>query len=222
MQDDDAGKIRRAPALVNEVYERILADLMSLKIPPGSRISVDSLARQLGVSQTPIREALRIIEGSGLVIKTPFVGYCAASKLTRAEFENLFDVRLLLEPYAARRAAERMSDAQLATLVQHAHDMEMQNEESQATYGKFAQLDAIFHEQIALGSANPLISETLDRLHTHLHIFRLRFHTVVTREALVEHAAIVRALVARDADAAEAAMRSHIERSYERLALHTR
>jgi DNA-binding GntR family transcriptional regulator len=214
--------IRRAPGLVDEVYQRIFADLMSLKIPPGSRISVDNLARELGVSQTPIREALSMLEGNGLVLKTRYVGYCAAAKLTRKEFENLYDVRLLLEPYGARHAAREMTDAALNDLVQMNSEMEaLQAGEMRATYGRFAQLDAEFHAMIARGSANPLIAESLERLHTHLHIFRLRIHSQVTTEALVEHRAIVQALLTHDETAAEESMRVHIQLSHERLAQYT-
>ncbi len=83
---------------------------MSLKIPPNTRISVDSMAREFGISQTPIREALSMLEANGLVTKQRFIGYCTAPTLNRKQFEELFEIRLLMEPYAARCAAERMSD----------------------------------------------------------------------------------------------------------------
>lgn len=214
--------ITRPPGLVEGVYERILADLMSLQIPPGSRISVDSLARQLRVSQTPIREALSMLEGNGLVLKTRFVGYCAAPKLSREQFENLYELRLLLEPYGARQAATQMNAEARVQLKRLAASMEsLQRDELEATYGRFARLDAEFHALVASGSGNPLIAESLERLHTHLHIFRLRFHSQVTSEAIVEHARIVEAVLSENGSAAENAMRDHITLSHERLALHT-
>ena len=81
-----------------------------------------------------------------------------------------------------------------------------------------ADQDSELHDMIARGSGNSLIQESLARLHTHLHIFRLRFHSEVTREAYVEHAKLIEALKQRRPAAAEAAMRTHIEKSYKRMA----
>ena len=89
--------------------------------------------------------------------------------------------------------------------------------ESRPAYDLFAEQDSEFHTRIARGSGNELIADSLSRLHTHLHIFRLRFHPEITKEAYAEHALITRALQQRNPDEAEAAMRSHIQKSYERL-----
>src|SRR6476660_5258141 len=112
----DARRLKRSQGFVEEVFALIRADIMSLRIPPDTRISIDSLARELGVSQTPIREALSMLEAIGLVTKRRFIGYCSAPKLNRKQFEELFEVRSLIEPYAARCAAQRMSDADLKAL----------------------------------------------------------------------------------------------------------
>src|SRR5882757_9661789 len=100
-------QIVRPSGLAEEVYRRIRADIMSLRLPPDTRVSVDSLARSLGVSQTPIREALSMLEAIGLVSKRHFVGYCTAPRMTRKALDEMFEIRLLLEPFAARRAAEK-------------------------------------------------------------------------------------------------------------------
>ena len=212
------GQISRPSGLVENVYTRIRDDIMSLKIPPNARISVDSLVRELGVSQTPIREALSMLEANGLVTKQRFIGYCAAPTLNRKQFEDLYEIRLLVEPYGARKAAEKMPDRDLIDLCGLALQMNPDEaNESRAAYDLFAEQDSDFHTRIAGGSGNELIVESLSRLHTHLHIFRLRFHPEITKEAFAEHALITRALQRRDPDEAEAAMRSHIRKSYERL-----
>lgn len=217
------GRIKRASGLVEDVYSRIREDIMSLQIPPNSRISVDSMVRELGVSQTPIREALSMLEAHGLVTKQRFIGYCTAPTLNRKQFEDLFEIRLLIEPYAARRAAERMSDKALIDLCGLALEMNPdQATRSRALYDQFADQDAQFHEQIARGSGNDLIADSLSRLHIHLHIFRLRFHREVTNEAFAEHTQVTKALQQRNPAQAEAAMRAHIEKSYQRLVKFTR
>ncbi len=213
-------RIKRTQGFVDEVYELIRTDIMSLRIPPDTRISIDSLARQLGISQTPIREALSRLEATGLVIKQHFVGYISAPQLNRQQLDELYELRLLLEPYAARCAAERMSDTELQRVTQLARKMEPG--ESRTSYDRFAVQDSELHDLIAIGSGNLLIRDALAKMHTHLHIFRLRFHSEVTKEAFTEHGKLVAALAQRDAEGAAAAMREHIERSYQRLKAHTR
>src|SRR4051812_10810655 len=78
---------------------------MDHEMAPGDRLNIDALARQLAVSPTPVREALARLESDGLVRKRPLIGYTVAPVLTRQEFEELYDMRLILETAAARRAA---------------------------------------------------------------------------------------------------------------------
>jgi DNA-binding GntR family transcriptional regulator len=212
------GQIQRSAGLVDEVYARIRADIMSLKIPPDTRITVDNLVRELGVSQTPIREALSMLEATGLVTKRYFIGYCTAPKLNRKQFEELHEIRLLIEPYAAARATERMSDEEMNQLDAFASGMRPKGAaETRASYDLFADLDSELHERIALGSGNALIAESLARLHTHLHIFRLRFHNRIAAQSHDEHAQLIAAMQARDVKGAEAAMRSHLKNSFDRF-----
>ncbi|HEY0266569.1 MAG TPA: GntR family transcriptional regulator [Rhizomicrobium sp.] len=200
--------IARPPGLAEEVYRRIRADIMSLKIPPDSRVSVDSLARELGVSQTPIREALSMLEANGLVSKKHFAGYATAPRMDRAQLDSLFEFRLLIEPHAARKAAGAMADADMAALA---------SGDKAPSHDAFADMDTEFHRLIAQGGGNPLIAESLSRLHIHVHIFRSCFRSEIAEEAVHEHDAVIAAIRARDGMSAEAAMRRHIERSYGRL-----
>jgi DNA-binding GntR family transcriptional regulator len=210
--------LRRPARLGDEVYNAIYSQLMSHKIAPGGRISVDNLVRELGVSQTPIREALSRLEAQGLVVKTHLIGYSAADQLNRPRLEQLYELRLLLEPFAAAKAAHNMPDESIDALEAMAQRMTaLEAEDAQAAYGQFAQRDSEFHELIATGCGNDLVREALSNLHTHVHLFRLFYHARATSEANDEHARIIAALRKRDADAAAEAMRCHIERSRERF-----
>jgi DNA-binding GntR family transcriptional regulator len=210
--------IHRAAGLGEEVYQAIFARLMALKVPPGARITVDALAREFNVSQTPIREALGRLESEGLVIKTHLVGYSAAPQISHRRFTELYELRLLLEPDAARKAAATMTDAALQELAEAAGMMSRAGgPDERARYSQFAREDAAFHDKILAVAGNELIRETLAHQHTHFHIFRLMFHSRVTEEALDEHAAILAAFSRRDPDEAERATRTHIERSRDRL-----
>jgi DNA-binding GntR family transcriptional regulator len=200
--------IVRPSGLADEVYRRIRADIMSLRIPPDTRVSVDSLARELGVSQTPIREALSMLEANGLVSKRHFAGYATSPRMDRAQLDDLFEFRLLIEPHAARKAAEGMADSDMAMLA---------SGETAPSHDAFADMDTEFHRLIAQGAGNHLIADSLARLHIHVHIFRSCFRSEITEEAVHEHNAIIAAIRSRNGERAEAAMRRHIELSYGRL-----
>ena len=106
------GAINRQPGLAEAAYEAIFAQLMALKIPPGARITVDNLARELNVSQTPIREALGRLEGEGLVIKTHLIGYSAAPQIARRRFDDLVPVTGLALARLSRRGAPEVCQNQ--------------------------------------------------------------------------------------------------------------
>jgi DNA-binding GntR family transcriptional regulator len=203
-------QIARPSGLAEEVYRRIRADIMSLKLPPDTRVSVDSLARELGVSQTPIREALSMLEANGLVSKKHFAGYATAPRMDRAQLDELFEFRLLIEPHAARKAAEAMVEADMVALG----DVSGAGAPS---HDAFADMDTAFHKMIAEGGGNHLIADSLARLHIHVHIFRSCFRSEIAEEAVHEHGDVIAAIQARDGAVAETAMRRHIERSYRRL-----
>jgi DNA-binding GntR family transcriptional regulator len=210
--------IHRHNGLAGDVYEAIFNKLMSLDIAPGTRITVDGLVRELEVSHTPIREALGRLEGEGLVVKTHLVGYSAAPQITRRHFDELYDLRLLLEPDAARRAARRVNHERMRNLREGAERMrKLAGRRERSSYSGFARFDADFHDQIMEIAGNEMIRDTLAHLHTHFHIFRLIFHARVTEEALTEHEALLAALSSGDERGAERAMREHIERSRQRL-----
>ena len=211
--------IQRPISLADEVYETIFSQLMALRIAPGARITVDNMARELGVSQTPIREALGRLEGEGLVQKTHLIGFSAAPQISARQFAELYELRLLVEPHATRRAVAQLTEDSLSTLTEAAGVMarRAKSGDERARYSQFARQDAVFHDLILQSAGNELIRETLAHQHVHFHIFRLMFHSRVTEEALEEHEAIIAAFEARDADAAEQAMRTHIERSRDRL-----
>lgn len=211
--------LSRRSALGDEVYETLLSQLITLRIAPGSRIAVDQLVRELGVSQTPIRAALIRLENEGLVVKTHNIGYSAAPMPSQRRFEQIYEMRLLLEPHAAGLAARNLTPQARVELQAIVAGMESPEAGSaQVVYSRFAVQDAAFHAWVARCSGNELIAETLARLHAHMHLFRVRFHARVTEEAIEEHAALVQALLQGDEHAASAAMRHHIERSRERMA----
>ena len=204
--------------LADEVYDTLLAQLMSLRIVPDSRITIDALARELGVSQTPIRDALNRMETDGLVVRVPHAGYRIPPQITRDRFEDMLEIRLLLEPAAARKAAEGASAEQVAGLRQMLEEMaELVEDDGHVAYGAFGLRDAAFHDLVAQSAGNHVVREALARLHTHVHLFRLVYDKQVTSLAMGEHDEVLRAVAARDPDAAAFAMRRHILLSGDRF-----
>lgn len=218
INDTPAG-LARPSSLAGSVYDAIFAQLMSLQIPPGARITVDNLVRELNVSHTPIREALGRLEGEGLVMRAHLVGYRAAPQVSRDRFDELYELRLMLEPEAAAKAALRMDEAGLQALDQLAGVMAKTNDgdDERLRYSDFARQDAEFHDKILDIAGNGLMRDVLRMQHTHFHIFRLMYHRLVTSEALDEHEALMDALRRGDPEGARDAMRVHIQNSRTRL-----
>lgn len=217
--DDRQAPRRGGSPIGNEVYEELLARIFSSEIGPGERITIDAIARELDVSQTPIREALHRLDADGVVVRIHLAGYRVAPKMTRQQFEDLVEIRLLLEPAAARRAAERASSDDLHELRAIAESMtpEMMTESGNRGYAHFSQRDAEFHDAIANHGGNAFIRDSLSRLHTHVHLFRLSNQARITSEAIAEHAEILAAIGRREPDGAAYTMRSHIEASARRF-----
>jgi len=202
--------------LADDAYEILKAQIFDQRVPPDSTMSIDALALELGVSQTPVREALVRLEGDGLVTKGANGRYRTAPLLDEAMFEHLYEARLQLEPFAAAQAARRISGAEIEVLRRA--DAEMQQAPTgalSAEYGRFAAIDARFHDTVAAASGNPFVRDAIERLHSHHALARLygRHGVVDAAAAVGEHQSILHAIERGDGEAAERRMRSHIERS---------
>lgn len=203
--------------LSDRVYDRLQEMLLDGQIAPGERITVDAVSRQLGVSQTPVRESLNRLEAEDLVVKKHLIGYSATPKLSPARFEELFEARLLIEPSSAGLAAHRHQPDQVENIARLAESMRFGYVSGEVSYGAFARLDAQLHESIIGATGNGYFGEMFAKLHCHLQLFRLLRDSRVTSDALDEHDVVVAALQQRDAGAASDAMTAHLEASRDRL-----
>src|SRR5258708_19146305 len=212
--------------LTDSVYEAVMELVLDQHIEAGGGGKIDRGARQVSVSPTPVREALARLEMDGLVMKEPLRGYSVTPTLDTKTFNDLYDVRRLLEPFAARRAAERRDDKVVGVLDRELDEMRrlvgMDPGPAGGTYHDyraFAMQDARFHEAIAGTSGNSLLSDTLRPLRSHLPLYPL-YHRYYTMEigaaTVIEHESILDAIRACDARSADAAMLDHINRSMER------
>lgn len=206
-------RLLRRQMLADDVYEAIKTMLMDHAIRPGARISIDGLARDFQVSSTPVREALARLESEGLADKEPLKGYRATPLLTPAELEDLYQFRRLLEPWAARRAAELIDDDGRARLTGELGTAVEPTSVDYAGYKSLTAHDNRFHTLIAELSGSEQVRLAFERTHCHLHIFRLHYERDTGPEVLVEHRRIVDAITAGDPAAAEAAMTEHLTNS---------
>lgn len=206
------------PALADDVYESIKALLMDNQIAPGARLTIDGLARDLKVSQTPVREALAALEADGLTVKAYNRSYRATEIITPAEFDDLYEFRIRVEPWAAANAAVRATDEQIAGLHRILDDLPSAPHDGRYhDYRAFADNDQVFHRQVHVSSGNTALPIAFERLNVHLQMFRLYYGSGIGIEAVREHQAICRAIADRDADAAAAAMVAHLSESRTRL-----
>jgi DNA-binding GntR family transcriptional regulator len=208
--------------LSDDVYDALLGLLMDHSIEPGSRLKIDVLAKDLGVSQTPVREALARLEPEGLVTKQAHRGYTATPLLDAEGVGQLYAMREQLEPFSARLAAPRVGPDELAALGALVTAMRKEAAQPSGAGGYpghrgFVDHDAEFHRFIAEHSGNALLVDAVARLRAHLHLYRLYFDHGIEAETSAEHEQIVAALASGRGAAAEKAMRDHIRQSYRRI-----
>lgn len=208
----------RAQSLVDSIVERLDAAIVSGELAPGSRLSEQGLATMLGVSRGPLREALSRLEGRKLILRTPNKGARVAS-LSPEDLDQLLVVREALEGMAARLAAERMSDEDVARLegLLSEHGRHTSVRLGTGYYQESNDFD--FHFRVIKASRNErLIGMLCGDLYHLLRVYRYKSSTMQgrARQALEEHKRIVAALRAHDPAQAEAAMREHVRnaRSY--------
>lgn len=205
--------------LADRVFTRLQDDIVRGEIPPGSKVSETELASRYGVSRGPLREAIRRLESRKLVEREVHVGTRVAS-LSFEDLIEIYHVREALEGQAARLAAERMTDQEVAGLHQvlAQHEQQQDIREDIAYFQREGDLD--FHYRIIQGSHNrTLIRMLIGELYHLVRMYRYQFSTTANRpqKALHEHRRIVEAIEARDAEMAELLMRRHIGRARENI-----
>ena len=203
--------------LADGVYEQIRALIMNDGIAPGARVNIDEIARELGVSGTPVREALARLESEELVSRLPLRGYRVTELLTRREVDDMYALRLLLEPPSAALAAAAMSDENVAALeAELATCPTAPVEDAYSDYKALTAHDARLHELILHIAGNAAVEQAFARTHCHLHFFRLNYQQPFGDQTIAEHRVIVDALVLGKPEAARKAMTAHLDVARER------
>jgi DNA-binding GntR family transcriptional regulator len=202
--------------LAEDVHDVLVDMLMNHALSPGARLNIDALARSLSVSPTPIREALARIEAEGLIVKEPRRGYVVAPLITLDDVRSLIEFRLLVEPSAAAEAAERVTPEDAAALRSLARSGGSGDNDDAAANRLDMIYDATFHDTVASLGGNPWLRESLARLRSHLHMYRLYYHAQFAAATSSEHITIADAIADRDPGGAAEAMRTHLDTAMQR------
>lgn len=193
----------------DQVYNIIKENILSEHYKPGEKVNEVTLAKELGVSRSPVRSAINELVGEGLLESKPH-HYVRVRELTEKEILDVYELRLLLEIFAIEKAVETMDEAMSKRLTQFATYFQ-----TCGTYDQllsYVEIDTKFHNYLIEHAGNNLVLETFGRIGALITPFRIislksrdRF-----QESVEEHVAIISALCAKDAKTATEACRTHL------------
>ena len=203
-------------SLHDEVAAKLRERIFDGVLAPGSFIDELGLCGEWAISRTPLREALKVLAAEGLVRHEPRRG-CFVNQITERDLDEIFPVIALLEGRCAFEAASKATDADLVTLEQM-HDR-LNRCAKARRINDYYQANFAIHEAIITLANNPWLAQVIGDLRKIVKLARLQQLHAPGRlaQSLSEHMAVFAALKARDAEGAEAAMRTHLTR--QRVAL---
>ncbi len=203
-------------SLTEQVYRRLSTDIVEGRLSPGQQLLETALARELSVSRTPVREAIRLLINEGLAMSTP--GGVVVTQLTVKDVQDLLQTEGVLDGLACRLAALRGSDEQMAQLEEIMARMESSSEAGDLS--GWIEADRQLHDHIALMADNHPLARFTGQVNSLL--FRMRHLSVRQpgrlEEANAENRRVVEAIKRRDADQAELAVKEHV-RNVERVVI---
>jgi DNA-binding GntR family transcriptional regulator len=199
-------------SLSERAYQHIRGEILRGRLPVGTVVGESALAEELGISKTPVRQALQLLRGEGL-LQVGARRQLVVRGFSPEHRQEIVDVRQALEALAVRAAAERMTlddiDHLRLLLIRQKRAADAAREDD------FIDLDEEFHLRMAAGAGMSVVERLLRQLRGFVRVM----HIGTTRQpgylthVLAEHTAIVDALEERDADRAASALRDHLERS---------
>lgn len=198
------------------VFNTLREAILKGELKPGERLMELQLASKLGVSRTPIREAIRMLELEGLAVTIPRKG-AEVAKMTEKDMEDVLQIRKALDALAVQLACDKITELQLRSLK-----LAMKNfEESTRSRDvkKVAQADVEFHDAIYKAADNPKLMNLLNNLREQMYRYRMEYlkdrqtHT----ELLKEHEEILKALEEKDEESAIRVTCRHVVRQKEHI-----
>ncbi|WP_339803223.1 GntR family transcriptional regulator [uncultured Marinobacter sp.] len=200
----------RKGTVVDSVVQTLADDIVSGRLTPGTKLDAQAIAERFGVSRTPIRETFGHLAAMGLVTHRPNRGVMVAT-LSAQSLGALYEAMAELEAALARLAALRMNSAQREALSRlHQESVHLVRDGTADAYARYNQE---FHSLIFEGAQSPQLQQLAEATRTRLAPFRRAQFRLVNRisKSWEEHDAIVRALMAGDADGVARMMRLHVQ-----------
>lgn len=200
-------------SLRDKVFKYIKSQIITGSYISGESLIESKLAEELGVSRTPIREAIRLLELEGLVDTTPNKGAIVLG-ISQKDVEDIYTIRQLIEGLAARWAAERMTDSEKKELQKIVDLMEFYAQKGNVE--ELADLDNQFHHLIYEASGSKILNLTLTNLHQFVQLARLESLKVPQRLdcTLAEHHAVLDSFLEGNPDKAERILTNHVQNAF--------
>ena len=207
---------RRASTQAERVYSALRERLLRGDLPVGRRLVEQQLAQEFATSRTPVREALRRLEGDGHLVRDAS-GRMSPSAPSVESMRELYEVRVALEDLCARRAATGGDREPIEAIEQdwRALDAAWRDGRALPRGPDFVYADEGFHRALAAASGNDVALSMLSDLNDRIRVLRIYDFTTDDRigATIAEHLEIVTCVLSGDADAAAAFMRAHVQRS---------
>lgn len=205
--------------LTEWAYNSIKQLILNNTLTADSQINIDEMAAQLNISRTPVREALMRLQAKGLVRIVPHVG-CFVCRITKEEFREVFELRCVLESYAAFKAAETMPEEQVQKWMDHVSKSEQAV--LQGDLPEFNNLETVIHDSLISNLQNRRILDVMDMLSDNIYRERMiaMDSTENVEQSLAEHRKVVEAIANRRPEEAQKAMETHlrnVERRIEKI-----
>jgi GntR family transcriptional regulator, rspAB operon transcriptional repressor len=207
---------------INEkIYEVLLSRIVSQQFLPGQRLQVDEIAAALGVSRTPVKDAINRLAVEGLIVVVPRKGTFVVS-ITPQGIEDLFDVRMMIELHAAELAVARGTDQDISDLERLASSLDrFIDGDRYVDYEAYLELDNEFHARVLHLAGNSLLLKLYRDINLHVQVVRAYQEAPdAVDEALQthnEHRAILSAFRARDVNEVRAAVTTHVQNRKNKL-----
>jgi DNA-binding GntR family transcriptional regulator len=201
--------ILTAPALYEQVAERLRSRIFAHELAPGSWIDEQALAREYGISRTPLREALKVLASEGLVVLKPRRG-CYVTELSEQDIDEVFPVMAMLEGRVAEEAARRITGADFSRLSAIHDELERQAAANDAD--RFFEANQRFHSALQEIAGNRYLAQLIDDARKVIKLTRrdsLRLEGRL-KQSLAEHREILDALRQKDAALAGRRMHDHL------------
>lgn len=207
-------------SLQHQIHDQLLGRILRRELEPGERISPPEIAAALGVSITPVRDAVNQMAAEGLVTVTPRRG-TVVSPVSIRDIEELYEIRLMIEPEAAEIAASRATPDEIANVQELAERLEAgppagaSGVDDLETYLQEIATDAELHAAVVRAAHNVRLNALYDGLRTHVLIARAVFPRLYRGQPhrRGEHQRVVDAIAAHDGGAARDAMAAHLRQA---------